>query len=218
MGIKENYLRIQSEIPDVRIIAVSKYVSSERILEAYQAGIRDFGESKIQDVERKISELPEEVTNDIIWHFLGHIQTNKAKKIAGNFDYIHSLDSLKLAKILSESARAKNVIQKVFIQVNVAEEPTKYGFKTIEIEKCFKQIQSFESLKITGLMTMAPFTQEIGIQREVFQKLKNLKNKLQTTYNVKIPELSMGMSNDYKIACEEGATMVRIGRVLFNES
>jgi len=218
MGIKENYLRIQSEIPDVRIIAVSKYVSSEEILKAYQAGIRDFGESKVQDAEKKRLELSEKINKDIKWHFLGHIQTNKIKKIIGNFDYIHSLDSLKLAEILSDSAKAKGIMQKIFIQVNVAEENTKYGFKIDELKECFEKILNLKSLKITGLMTMAPFTGEESIQREVFKKLKQLKIDLQNDYKVNIPELSMGMSNDYKIACDEGATMVRIGRVLFNES
>ena len=218
MGIKENYLHIQSEIPNVQVVAVTKYVGPEKNIEAYQAGIRDFGESKAQDAEKKRLELPEEINKNSTWHFLGHIQKNKAKKIIGNYDYIHSLDSLKLAEILSKLAKSKGIKQKVFIQVNVAEDKTKYGFQINELKECFEQILNLESLEVIGLMTMAPFTEEEGIQREVFKQLKLLRDELEIEYKVNIPELSMGMSNDYKIACEEGATTVRIGRVLFNES
>jgi len=218
MGIKENYLRIKNEIPDLRIVAVTKYVGAEKVIEAYKAGIRDFGENRIQDAEKKKEELPEEIQKNIIWHFLGHIQTNKAKKIAGSFEYIHSVDSVKVAEILAKTASAKGIKQKILIQVNIAEEKTKYGFTINEFKKDFERILNLESLEVSGLMTMAPFTKEERIVREVFKGLRELKDKLQTEYQINIPELSMGMSNDYKIAWEEGSTIVRIGQALFKEN
>ncbi|HSA05895.1 MAG TPA: YggS family pyridoxal phosphate-dependent enzyme [Candidatus Gastranaerophilales bacterium] len=215
MGIKENYSGIQDKIPGARIIAVSKYVNSEKIIEAYQAGIKDFGENKIQDAEKKRAELPEEINKNINWHFLGHLQTNKVKKVAGNYEYIHSVDSFKLAESLSKEASSKGIKQKILLQVNIAEEKTKYGFKINEIKEIFKEILNLESLEIIGLMTMAPFTKDRGLQKSVFKGLKDLRNYLETEYKVNIPELSMGMSNDYTTACEEGSTMVRIGQAIF---
>ncbi len=215
MGIKENFSRLQSEIPDTKIIAVSKYVSAGQIQEAYRAGIRNFGENKIQDAEKKRAQLPEEMDKDITWHFLGHIQTNKAKKIIGNFEYIHSTDSIKLAEIISKLASDKGITQKILIQVNIAEETTKYGFSIDELKENFRRILSLDSLEIAGLMTMAPFTEEEEVLSKVFKGLRELKDQLQTEYKINIPELSMGMSNDYQIACREGSTMVRIGQALF---
>ncbi len=218
MAIKENFLNLQKEIPDVRIIAVSKYVNAEKIIEAYESGIRNFGENKIQDAEKKRGLLPESIEKGIIWHFLGHIQTNKAKKLIGHYNYIHSVDSLKVAEILSQTALSKGIKQKILIQVNVAEEETKYGFSISEIKESFKEILNMDSLEITGLMTMAPFVQEEETLRKVFKGLRELRNQLQNEHKLNIPELSMGMSNDYKLACEEGSTMVRIGQAIFKEN
>ena len=218
MGIKENYSKIQKDISGTRIVAVTKYVDADKIAEAYQLGIRDFGEGKVQDAKKKRAQLSEEINKEAIWHFLGHIQTNKAKKIIGNFEYIHSVDSIKLAELISNLASLKQIKQKIFIQVNIAEEKTKYGFETNELKENFGKILSLNSLEIVGLMAMAPFTKDIEIQRNVFKRLRELRNYLQTKYKTSIPELSMGMSNDYKIACEEGATIVRIGQAIFNEN
>ncbi len=218
MGIKENFLKLQNEISGVRIVAVSKYVNVEKIKEAYDAGIRNFGENKFQDAEKKRSQLPKEIDKNITWHFLGHVQTNKIRKITGNFHYIHSVDSLKVAEVLSQTALSKKIKQKILIQVNVAEEKTKYGFSVNEIKENFEKILNMDSLEIAGLMTMAPFTENEKILRKVFIGLRELKNQLQTEYKINIPELSMGMSNDYKIACEEGSTIVRIGQAIFKEN
>ena len=216
--IRENYLNIQKTIPGVCIVAVTKYVGTEEIIKAYNAGIRNFGEGKIQDVEKKRAQLPEEIDKDIIWHFIGHIQKNKAKKAIGIFEYIHSVDSVKLAKILSKSAKLKGINQKIFIQVNVAEEETKYGFTINELKKCFNEFLNLDSLEIKGLMAMAPFTGDENIQRKVFKGLRELRNYLQNEYKVIIPELSMGMSSDYRVACQEGSTIVRIGQAIFSEN
>lgn len=218
MGIKENYLSIQEQVPTACVVAVTKYVGPEKIIEAYNAGIRNFGENRLQDAEKKRELLPEEVDNKAIWHFLGHIQTNKAKKIVGNYQYIHSVDSIKLAQAISEIAKTKGITQKVLIQVNIAEEDSKYGFSVKELKEHFSSIMGLSSISITGLMTMAPFTEDKDTQRKVFKGLKELKDYLEKEYTTSIPELSMGMSNDYGVAYEEGATIIRIGHAIFDEN
>lgn len=215
MSISENLKNIQAFASGVRIIAVTKYVDTGKVIEAYNSGIRDFGENKVQDAERKRAELPKGVEADSVWHFLGHLQTNKIKKVVGKFDYIHSVDSLRLAKAVSEEASLQGVVQKVLVQVNNAREESKYGFLPEEIEESFSEILKLDSIKIAGLMTMAPFTSDTEEQRIVFRGLKKLKESLQEKFNICLEELSMGMSNDYKIAVEEGSTMIRIGQKLF---
>jgi len=215
MSISENLENIQTYTSNARIIAVTKYVTTDKVIEAYKAGIRDFGENKVQDAEKKRAALPEEIEKNSIWHFLGHLQTNKVKNVVGKFDFIHSVDSLKLAKAISEYASSQNLIQKVFIQVNIAKEESKFGFSPEELEKCFSEISGFGSINIVGLMTMAPFTSDLEKQKSAFGGLRELRNQLQEKFNIRLDELSMGMSNDYKIAVEEGATMIRIGQALF---
>ncbi|HBG49825.1 MAG TPA: YggS family pyridoxal phosphate-dependent enzyme [Cyanobacteria bacterium UBA9971] len=215
MNISENLKNIQTYTSNARIIAVTKYVTVDKVIEAYAAGVRDFGENKVQDAESKRAGLPEEIEKNSTWHFLGHLQTNKVKKVVGVFDYIHSVDSLKLAKAISECAASQNIVQKMFIQVNIAKEESKSGFSPEEVEENFSEISKLDSINIVGLMTMAPFTSDFEEQRLVFRGLRELRNLLQEKFNVQLGELSMGMSNDYKIAVEEGATMVRIGQALF---
>ena len=216
MNISENLKNIKNYTSSARIIAVTKYVTTERVIEAYMAGIKDFGENKVQSAENKLAELPEKVKANSNWHFLGHLQTNKIKKVVGKFDYIHSVDSLKLLKAISECASSQNIVQKVFIQVNIAKEESKSGLMPEETDEIFSEISKLDSLNIVGLMTMAPFTSDAEEQRSVFRGLRELRNKLQEKFNISLNELSMGMSNDYKIAVEEGATMVRIGQALFS--
>ena len=216
MNIAENLKNIQIYASNARIIAVTKYVTVEEVIKAYEAGIRDFGENKAPDAEAKRVELPEEIEKSSIWHFLGHLQTNKVRKIVGKFDYIHSVDSLKLLKAIAERAASLGIVQKVFVQVNVAGEESKFGFTWEEAERIFSEKPFPDSVKIVGLMTMAPLTSDSEEQREVFKGLRELREQIRSKYNVHLPELSMGMSNDYRIAVEEGATMVRIGSALFN--
>ena len=215
--IPENLQVIKNKIntEKVRIIAVTKYVSVNEILELYKAGIRNIGENKIQDAENKKEILPENIEKDIIWHFIGHLQTNKVKKVVGNFEYIHSVDSEKLVKAVSESAKVKNITQNILIQVNIAEEETKYGFDVNAVKEVFSEILKFDAVNVVGLMTMAPYTLDEKLLHTVFRTLRELRDYLEEKYNCKLPELSMGMSNDYQIAAEEGATMIRLGRVLF---
>lgn len=218
MNVRENLKNIRDYASNARIIAVTKYVTADKVTEAYNAGVRDFGENKIQDAEKKRAELPEDTEKNAVWHFLGHLQTNKVKKVVGKFDYIHSVDSLKLIKAIAEEASSRGIVQKIFIQVNISGEENKFGCTPEETEKIFTEVPLFNSVNPIGLMTMAPFTCDTEEQRRVFRGLRELRNKLKDKFNVPLDELSMGMSNDYKQAVKEGSTMIRIGQALFKEN
>ena len=213
--VADNIRNIREELSDYqgRVIAVSKYVSKEDMLEAYDTGIRDFAESKTQDALAKMNNLPEGMKNDCVWHFIGHLQTNKAKKVVGEFDYIHSVDSLKLVKVVNDLAEEKGLVQKILLQVNIADEDTKFGFSSEELFKVFPEIVSLKNIKIEGLMMMAPYSNDEVYLTALFAKLKKLKEKLECVFGLSIKELSMGMSNDFKIAINYGATKVRLGRI-----
>ncbi|MFH0703211.1 MAG: YggS family pyridoxal phosphate-dependent enzyme [bacterium] len=215
--IFENLQNIKNEIDTskVKIIAVTKYVDADEIIKAYETGIRDFAENKVQDAEIKRKKLPENIENNISWHFIGHLQTNKVKNIVGNFEYIHSVDSQKLVKYISENAKIKKITQKILIQVNIMQEETKFGFRVNEVKEVFSEILKFDFLNVVGLMTIAPYTSNQEILHFTFKELKKLRDYFQEKFNCSLPELSMGMSNDYKIAAQEGATMLRLGQALF---
>lgn len=213
--VLKNLQSIEVNTEKVKIIAVSKYVDTEQIIEAYKAGIRNFAESKIQDAEDKRKNLPQEIEKDIRWHFIGHIQSNKVKKITGNYEYIHSVDSLKIATLINEEAAKIGKKQKILIQVNIAEEETKFGFGVEKVKEVFAELIKLDSINVEGLMTIGPNTEDTGLIRATFRELKSLRDSIQEKYSCRIPELSMGMSNDYKLAIEEGSTMIRLGRILF---
>lgn len=218
MGIIADNIRdIRDELSSYegRVIAVSKYVATQDMLGAYQAGIRDFAESKAQDALSKMTDLDEEMKSSCIWHFIGHLQTNKVKKVVGNFDYIHSIDSLKLAKEVNSVAKEGGLIQKILLQVNIADENTKFGFSSKEVFEVFPEIIKLENISVEGLMTMAPYSDDEVYLASLFREVRILKEKLESNFGVSIKELSMGMSNDYKIAAREGSTMVRIGTKIF---
>ncbi|MDP4268140.1 MAG: YggS family pyridoxal phosphate-dependent enzyme, partial [Bacteroidota bacterium] len=188
---------------------------ADEIIEAFNAGIRNFAENKAQDAEKKRLQLPDEIEKEIIWHYVGHLQTNKVSKVVGKFEYIHSVDSFKLANLIAEQATNKGIIQKILIQVNVAKEISKFGFDVFEVEEVFEKILKLDSLNVLGLMTMAPFTDNEEIIRSTFRGLRELRDRLEKKYSCTLKELSMGMSSDYKIAIQEGATMIRLGQILF---
>ncbi len=215
--LSQNLKQIQSDIKgtNAKIIAVTKYFDETKIIQAYNVGVRDFAESKVQDALNKLKKLPEEIVKSSTWHFIGHLQANKVKKVVGKFDYIHSVDSLKLAKEISKKALELGITQKVLIQVNNADEETKFGFNKQEIKERFKELLELKSLEIVGIMNMAPLTNDTNLLHLLFKDIKELRFQLQTEFNCYLPELSMGMSSDYKIAVEEGSTMIRIGRKLF---
>lgn len=215
--VKNNLLQIQEDIAPYKpnIIAVTKYFDESAIIEAYNAGLRDFAESRVIEAIAKINNLPEEIKNNSKFHFIGHLQTNKVKKAVGTFDYIHSVDSFKLAKTISDDAHSIGKIQNILLQVNNANEEQKFGFSTKEIFEVFISIKELPNIKIAGLMNMAPLGASEDELNRLFEEVFQIKQKLEKEFNYPLKELSMGMSQDYKIAVKHGATMLRIGRKLF---
>lgn len=197
---------------EVRIVAVTKYYDSSKIKEAYCAGLRDFAESRALEAVEKISKLDDEIKSKSTYHFIGHLQTNKVKYVVGNFDYIQSVDSLKVAEQIAKYAQEKNIVQKILIQVNNADEESKFGIAPSQLDELIEEISKLSSISIKGLMNIAPLIDDEKELRKLFSQMRHLKEK----YSLK--ELSMGMSNDYKIALDEGATMIRLGRKLFENS
>ena len=215
--IKSNLLRIQEEIAPCKpkIIAVTKYFGEDAICAAYDAGLRDFGESRAIEASTKIENLPQEVRENSTFHFIGHLQTNKVKQVVKVFDYIHSVDSVKLAQSISNHSAEIGKVQKVLLQVNNANEEQKFGFSKEEIFERFEQIKNLVNIEITGVMNMAPLGASETELEKLFSEIIEIKNNLEKEFNCNLKEVSMGMSQDYRIAAQCGATMLRIGRKLF---
>lgn len=224
--IKENLSRVQENIQnalirsgrskdDVTLIAVTKTVEAEAINEAISLGISNIGENKVQEINRKYDNIDENVN----WHMIGHLQSNKVKYIIDKVNLIHSLDRLSLAKEINKRALQANLTKDVLIQVNVAEEDSKFGLKVEKVIPFIESILRFESIRVKGLMTMAPFTNNPDEVRFVFRDLRKLGLEIgkRNYENVEMKYLSMGMSNDYEVAIEEGANMVRIGTAIFGK-
>ena len=207
--------RVGRDPDEVTLIAVSKTKPVEMMREAYDAGQRDFGENKVQEITRKYEEMP----GDVRWHMIGHLQRNKVKYIVGQTALIHSVDSLRLAETISQEAVKKDVTVPILLEVNVAGEESKYGVSCDEAMTLAKQISSLPNIRIEGLMTIAPYVSDPEENRPVFRKLRqfgvDMKGKNMNNVNVNI--LSMGMTGDYEVAVEEGATMVRVGTGIFGE-
>ena len=216
--VKENLSRIQEEIAPYRpnIIAVTKYFDEEAIIAAYQAGLRNFGESRVAEAIEKIARLPQQVRENSTFHFIGHLQSNKVKKAVEHFDLIQSVDSLKLAQAISGSAKALQKVQKILLQLNNANEVQKFGFSKEELFEAFPELLKLENLEVAGLMSMAPLGADEETLKTLFTDVAETKKQLEEKYNCKMNELSMGMSQDYAIAARCGATMLRIGRKLFS--
>ncbi len=217
-NIKENLLQIQEEIVPYKpnIIAVTKYFDEDAMIQAYQAGLRNFAESRVIEAAEKIAKLPNEVRENSKFHFIGHLQTNKVKKAIETFDFIHSIDSVKLAEKISQEAGLIGKTQKVLIQINNANEEQKFGFSKEEVLKDFEQILNLKNLDIVGVMNMAPFGASETELKKLFTEIVEIKNELEKRFNCELKEVSMGMSQDYKIAAQAGSTMLRLGRILFN--
>ena len=214
-----NLARIEKALTDkhVKLIAVTKQASAPQMEEAFSLGITEFGENRIQDALKKRETLSPSLVQGANWHFIGHLQTNKVRQAVGNFSLIHSVDSLKLAREISRVASARNLTQAILLQVKVAEDPDKTGFSPQELFDNFKTIMDLPSLEIKGLMTITPLTDDLEVQKQCFIGLRILKEKLEATYSVHLEELSMGMSDDWPEAVECGATMIRVGRAIFND-
>lgn len=216
--VKKNLTRIQEEIAPYtpNIIAVTKYFGQDAIVAAYQAGVKDFGESRALEAIEKISQLPVEIKQNSTFHFIGHLQTNKVKKVVEHFDCIHSVDSLKLANAISNAALEFGKVQNILLQLNNAHEVQKFGFDKEGLIASFPEIEKLEGVKVLGLMNMAPLGAcESEIER-LFKDVVATKNILEEKFQCSLPEVSMGMSQDYAIAARCGATMLRIGRKLFS--
>jgi len=214
-NIQEACARAGRERSEVTLIAVSKTKPVSMLMKAYDAGIRIFGENKVQELCDKYEQMPE----DISWHMIGHLQRNKVKYIVDKAAMIHSVDSLRLAETIQQEAEKKNVIVPVLIEVNMAEEETKFGIKAEETMELVQQISKFSNIRIEGLMTIAPFVENPEENRKYFRALKQLAVDINAKNidNVHVCSLSMGMTNDYMVAIEEGATMVRVGTGIFGE-
>lgn len=223
MKVEENLQKIQENIEmacrrsnrhpnDVTIIAVTKYVTIERAKEAVEAGIIHLGENRDEGLIAKWGVLKDKPT----WHYIGSLQSRKVKNIIDKVDYIHSLDRMSLAEEINK--RAKNVTN-CFVQVNVSGEESKQGLPPHEVSEFALSLSKYDKIRICGLMTMAPFTEDEQVLRSCFRKLNELQRKIKNLELNYAPctELSMGMSNDYVIAIEEGATMIRIGTALVGE-
>lgn len=215
--VRENLLQIQEDIAPYKpnIIAVTKYFDEKAMIEAYNAGLKDFAESRAVEAVEKIENLPAEVRNNSKFHFIGHLQTNKVKKVVPIFDYIHSVDSLKLAKAIADEAKLFGKVQNILLQVNNANEEQKFGFSKKEIFEVFPSIKELSSVSIAGIMNMAPLGASEEELNRLFEDVFNIKKELEQRFDCELRELSMGMSQDYKIAVKHGATMLRIGRKLF---
>jgi PLP dependent protein len=225
MSVSENWSRLRARAAaaaervgrrpeDVTIIAVSKTFPAEKVREAYNAGLRIFGENYVQEALDKISGLP----SDVEWHMIGHVQSNKARHIASRFALIHSVDSIHLARELDKRSAQHGVKQPVLLQVNIADEDTKFGFEPSNTLDAAAEIAALDHLELRGLMTIGPLARRPEDVRWVFKEL----HKLRDTVQVRLPgmdlrELSMGMTGDFEVAIEEGATLVRVGRAIFGD-
>lgn len=203
--------------PDsIRLIAVSKQVSSEKIIEANQAGAKLFGENKAQEAVSKMDEVN---AKDVSWHFIGHLQTNKIKYLGSRFALIHSVDSLSLAEKISAYCEGQNRKQAVLLQVNISGEEAKFGMTPSDLEEQLPSFGQLQGIRIQGLMTIPPQDLDAENSRQYFSALRELRDKCQAMNieGIELSELSMGMTNDYSIAVEEGATLVRVGTAIFGK-
>lgn len=218
--LAENYKKVMREISlaaeragrdpaDIKLIAVTKTVGIEEVRQAAELGITDFGENRVQDAEEKVKALPA-----LNWHFIGHLQSNKARDVLPRYHLIHSLDRISLVKALQRCAEQEDKEVDVLIQVNVSGEESKFGLEPGKLPGFIEKLAGYNRIKVKGLMTMAPFVDDPEETRPCFRKLRELRDANAKT-GFELTELSMGMTNDYIVAVEEGATMVRIGSALF---
>ncbi len=216
-SVVDNLLRIQEEIEPCKpkIIAITKYFGQDAIIAAYQAGLRDFGESRALEACEKIESLPEQIRKNSTFHFIGHLQTNKVKHVVGHFEYIHSVDSFKLAQCISQRALELGIKQKILLQVNNANEEQKFGFSPEEIFDQFEQINALSGVEVVGIMNMAPLGAPQNELEKLFTDIVHIRDELKQRYSCDLKDISMGMSQDYEIAARCGSTMLRIGRKLF---
>jgi hypothetical protein len=213
--INKAALKCGRDPENIHLVAVSKTIPANRVKEAIELGVTILGENYVQEARDKFNVLG---TYPVSWHFIGHLQTNKAKYAVRLFDLIHSVDTLKLARELDKQAKKVNKVQDILIQINVSKEPSKSGSDIENAGNLIKDIVRLENLSVKGLMAMPPFFNNPEKARPYFIALRNLRDQIQKTLpDVALDELSMGMTGDFEVAIEEGATLVRIGTAIFGE-
>jgi PLP dependent protein len=223
-SIAENLVRVREQIAsataksgrpadDVELVAITKTHPAEKVREAIDAGQTLFGESRIQEARAKVPELP----SNIRWHFVGHLQKNKVRQALPLFEMIHSVDSLALAQDINRIAEAEGLYPRVLLEVNVAGEGSKFGFATGKLREEMEEVLGLRRLSIEGLMCIPPIADEAESSRQYFVGLRELRDSLEREFNLELLQLSMGMTNDFAIAVEEGATLVRVGTAIFGE-
>jgi len=223
-SIAENLGRVREQIAnaakksgrsndDVDLVAISKMHDAAKVREAIEAGQKLFGESKVQEARAKIPELP----SNVRWHFVGHLQKNKIRHALPLFELIHGVDSLALAQEMNRIAEEDGLHPRVLLEVNVAAEGSKFGFAPEKLRAEMESLLALPRLSILGLMTIPPIAEEAEASRKYFVELRELRDRLQTEFKVDLAQLSMGMTQDYTVAVEEGATLVRVGTAIFGE-
>jgi len=223
-SVSENLERVREQIAratakvgraasDIELVAITKTHPAERVREALEAGQNLFGESRIQEARAKIPEL----LSNVRWHFVGHLQKNKIRHALPLFEMIHSVDSLGLAQDINRIAEEEAMHPRVLLEVNVAGEGSKFGFAPDKLREQMEELLSLPRLSILGLMTIPPLAEEAEASRKYFVQLRELRDRLQTEFRVDLSQLSMGMTQDFAIAIEEGATLVRVGTAIFGE-
>lgn len=217
MSVENNIKYFKEELPStIKLVAVSKFKPDNLILEAYNAGQRDFGENRPQELSAKMERLP----SDIRWHFIGRLQSNKIKMIIDKVYLIHSVDSFKLISEISKEATKRGIEPSILIQQHISDEDSKQGFSDSEMEEAVELTLGFGNIKLRGIMGMASLTENSDKVRDEFSRLKSTFERLKSKYfldDAEFCEISMGMSGDYRIAAEEGSTIVRIGTSIFGE-
>lgn len=212
-NIEDACKKVGRDVSEVTLITVSKTKPLSDLRIAYEEGSRDFGENKVQELISKIDEMP----SDVKWHLIGHLQRNKVKYIAGKVAMIHSVDSYRLAEEINVQAKKNSCVIPILIEINIAGEDTKFGIKPEEAEELIREISELENVKVSGLMTIAPNVANPEENRAYFKAMKDLFVDISSKNidNVEMKVLSMGMTNDYTVAVEEGATMIRVGTGIF---
>jgi len=223
-SVAQNLVRVREQIAsagaksgrsadDVELVAITKTHPTERVREAIEAGQTLLGESRVQEARAKVPELP----SNIRWHFVGHLQKNKVRQALPLFEMIHSVDSLALAQDVNRIAEEEGLYPRVLLEVNVAGEGSKFGFAPDKLREEMEEVLGLRRLSIEGLMCIPPIGDEAESSRQYFVKLRELRDSLEKEFNLELPQLSMGMTNDFEIAVEEGATLVRVGTAIFGE-
>src|SRR5437667_7786339 len=200
-------------VDEIELVAITKMHPAEKVREAIEAGQTLFGESRVQEARTKIPELP----SNIRWHFVGHLQKNKIRHALPLFELFHGVDSLALAEEMNRIAADEGMHPRVLLEVNVAGEGSKFGFSLDKLREQMEELLALQRLSILGLMTIPPLADKTEASRRYFVQLRELRDRLQTEFHVDLPQLSMGMTQDFPIAVEEGATLVRVGTAIFGE-